>query len=370
MKQYDLIIVGAGPAGLTAAVYARRAGKSVLVLEKDTFGGQITFSPKLENYPGFSEISGNELAQRMLEQALALEADIDLDTVLHVGGGELKTVTGENAVYHARSVIIASGAKHRRLGLPDEERFIGNGISFCAVCDGAFYKGQHVALVGGGNTALQEAVLHSESCAKLTVNQNLAYLTGERRMIDALAARDNIEYRYSTVVTAYEGESELTALRLLNTETQQTSVLPVDGVFLAVGTEPENAPFAEVAALDAAGYIQADERCLTGTDGVFAAGDCRTKQYRQVANRAWQRQQISTGDVQPEDIRMLFPVLEGKEQELTLLYKVAQTAEGIRGAVRLFGNAYDSGNYDFAGIVQMAKMMHLDLKGAEKAVRA
>ena len=283
MKQYDLIIVGAGPAGLTAAVYARRAGKSVLVLEKDTFGGQITFSPKLENYPGFSEISGNELAQRMLEQALALEADIDLDTVLHVGGGELKTVTGENAVYHARSVIIASGAKHRRLGLPDEERFIGNGISFCAVCDGAFYKGQHVALVGGGNTALQEAVLHSESCAKLTVNQNLAYLTGERRMIDALAARDNIEYRYSTVVTAYEGESELTALRLLNTETQQTSVLPVDGVFLAVGTEPENAPFAEVAALDAAGYIQADERCLTGTDGVFAAGDCRTKQYRQVA---------------------------------------------------------------------------------------
>ena len=283
MKQYDLIIVGAGPAGLTAAVYARRAGKSVLVLEKDTFGGQITFSPKLENYPGFAEISGNELAQRMLEQALALGAEIDLDTVLHVGGGEIKTVTGENAVYHARSVIIAAGAKHRRLGLPDEERFIGNGISFCAVCDGAFYKGRHVALIGGGNTALQEAVLLSEICAKLTIVQNLAFLTGEQRLIDALAAKKNVEYRYSTVVTGYEGDAELTALRLLQVETQQTSVLPVDGVFLAIGTEPENTPFADVAALDAVGYIQADESCLTDTDGVFVAGDCRTKRYRQVA---------------------------------------------------------------------------------------
>ena len=146
---YDIIIVGAGPAGLTAAVYARRAGKSVLVLEKDTFGGQITFSPKLENYPGFQEISGNELAQKMLEQALNLGAEIDMDTVTDVMDGEVKEVSGEAGRYEAKAVIIAAGAHHRRLNLPKEEELIGNGISFCAVCDGAFYKGQHVAVIGG-----------------------------------------------------------------------------------------------------------------------------------------------------------------------------------------------------------------------------
>ncbi len=176
---YDIIIVGAGPAGLTAAIYARRAGKTVLVLEKDTFGGQVTFSPKLENYPGFQEISGNELAQRMLEQALSLGADIDMDTVVDVLDGETKTVVGESGRYETRSVIIAAGAKHRRLQLPNEEALIGNGISFCAVCDGAFYQGQHVAVIGGGNTALQEIALLSEVCKRVTVVQNLAFLTGE-----------------------------------------------------------------------------------------------------------------------------------------------------------------------------------------------
>ena len=175
---YDILIVGAGPAGLTAAIYARRAGKSVLVLEKDTFGGQITFSPKLENYPGFQEISGNELAQRMLEQALALGEDIDMDPVVDSRVGEIKTVVGESGCYEARSVIIAAGAKHRRLHLPNEEQLIGNGISFCAVCDGAFYQGQHVAVVGGGNTALQEIALLSEVCSRVTVAQNRAFLTG------------------------------------------------------------------------------------------------------------------------------------------------------------------------------------------------
>ena len=156
---YDIIIVGAGPAGLTAAVYARRAGKSVLVLEKDTFGGQVTFSPKLENYPGFQEISGNELAQRMLEQAMALGAEIDMDTVTEVMDGDVKTVVGEAGRYEARSVIIAAGARHRRLNLPGEEDFIGNGISFCAVCDGAFYKDQHVAVIGGICRAFRKSPL-------------------------------------------------------------------------------------------------------------------------------------------------------------------------------------------------------------------
>ncbi len=280
---YDILIVGAGPAGLTAAIYARRAGKTVLVLEKDTFGGQVTFSPKLENYPGFQEISGNELAQRMLEQALALGADIDMDTVTGVCGGDVKTVIGESGSYEARCVIIAAGARHRRLHLPNEEALIGNGISFCAVCDGAFYQGQHVAVIGGGNTALQEIALLSEVCSRVTVVQNLAALTGEEKMVRSLEAKSNIDYLYQTVVTGYEGENALTALRLLNTETNETSRLAVDGAFLAIGTAPDNGAFADVAELDAAGYVVAGESGETKTPGVFVAGDCRTKTYRQVA---------------------------------------------------------------------------------------
>ena len=280
---YDIIIVGAGPAGLTAAVYARRAGKSVLVLEKDTFGGQVTFSPKLENYPGFQEISGNELAQRMLEQAMALGAEIDMDTVTEVMDGDVKTVVGEAGRYEARSVIIAAGARHRRLNLPGEEDFIGNGISVCAVCDGAFYKDQHVAVIGGGNTALQEIALLAEICKKVTVVQNLAFLTGEEKMVQLLLSKNNIDYFYNTVVTGYEGETSLLAIRLLNTETQETSRLEIDGIFLAIGTAPENDAYQKVAKLNEYGYIVSDESCQTGTPGIFVAGDCRTKAYRQVA---------------------------------------------------------------------------------------
>ena len=280
---HDIVVKPAGPAGLTAAIYARRAGKSVLVLEKDTFGGQVTFSPKLENYPGFESISGNELAQRMLEQAMALGADIDLDTVTGIENGEIKTVIGESGRYPCRAVVIAAGSRHRRLGLPGEERFIGNGISFCAVCDGAFYRGAHVAVVGGGNTALQEIMLLSELCRKVTVVQNLPTLTGEAAMAQAVCEKENVECLYNTVIAAYEGGETLNALLLKNTATEEELHLNVDGAFLAVGTEPENEPFANVTKLDAAGYICADERCLTGTPGVFVAGDCRTKQYRQVA---------------------------------------------------------------------------------------
>lgn len=280
---YDILIIGAGPAGLTAAIYARRAGKSVLVLEKDTFGGQITFSPKLENYPGFETISGNELAQRMLEQAMALGADVDMDSVLGIEDGAVKTVIGEAGRYEARTVIIAAGARHRRLGLPREEEMIGNGLSFCAVCDGAFYQDAHVAVIGGGNTALQEILLLAETCKKVTVVQNLAFLTGEQKMIDLVLARPNVEILYSTICVGYEGEDHLSGLRLRSSETAEEHSLAVDGAFLAIGTEPENQAFAALAPLNEAGYIRADESCTTPTAGIFAAGDCRTKAYRQVA---------------------------------------------------------------------------------------
>ena len=280
---YDIIIIGAGPAGLTAAIYARRSGKTVLVLEKDTFGGQITFSPKLENYPGFETISGNDLAQRMLEQAMALGADVEMDTVTGIENGSPKVVIGELARYEGRAVIIAAGARHRRLNLPREEEMIGNGLSFCAVCDGAFYAGGHTAVIGGGNTALQEILLLADTCAKVTVIQNLAFLTGEQKMIDQVLGRKNVEILYSSLCVGYEGDDALTGLRIRNTETGEERSLSVDGAFLAIGTEPENLAYAALAPLDGQGYIKAGEDCTTPTEGIFAAGDCRTKAFRQVA---------------------------------------------------------------------------------------
>lgn len=280
---YDIVIVGAGPAGLTAALYARRMGKTVLVLEKSTFGGQITFSPKVENYPGTMQMSGNEFADRLVEQVLAQGADIEMETVTAVEDrGTVKLVITEEGSYECRSVIIAAGVRHRQLGLPRENEFVGAGISYCAVCDGAFYKGQHVAVIGGGNSALQEAILLAETCSKVTIVQNLPFLTGEQSLQDVLATRKNIEVILGTVVTGLTGESELTGLELRKEESGETSTLSVDGMFVAIGLEPVNEAFRDVAALDERGYFDTDEACVTKTPGVFVAGDCRRKGVRQI----------------------------------------------------------------------------------------
>ncbi|MDD6273569.1 MAG: FAD-dependent oxidoreductase [Clostridiaceae bacterium] len=280
---YDIVIVGAGPAGLTAALYARRMGKTVLVLEKSTFGGQITFSPKVENYPGTMQMSGNEFADRLVEQVLAQGADIEMETVTAVEDrGTVKLVTTEEGSHECRSVIIAAGVRHRQLGLPRENEFVGAGISYCAVCDGAFYKGQHVAVIGGGNSALQEAILLAETCSKVTIVQNLPFLTGEQSLQVVLATRKNIEVILGTVVTGLTGESELTGLELRKEESGETSTFSVDGMFVAIGLEPVNEAFRDVAALDERGYFDTDEACVTKTPGVFVAGDCRRKGVRQI----------------------------------------------------------------------------------------
>lgn len=280
---YDIVIVGAGPAGLTAALYARRMGKTVLVLEKSTFGGQITFSPKVENYPGTMQMSGNEFADRLVEQVLAQGADIEMETVTAVEDrGTVKLVITEEGSHECRSVIIAAGVRHRQLGLPRENEFVGAGISYCAVCDGAFYKGQHVAVIGGGNSALQEAILLAETCSKVIIVQNLPFLTGEQSLQDVLATRKNIEVILGTVVTGLTGESELTGLELRKEESGETSTLSVDGMFVAIGLEPVNEAFRDVAALDERGYFDTDEACVTKTPGVFVAGDCRRKGVRQI----------------------------------------------------------------------------------------
>ena len=282
---YDIIIVGGGPAGLTAAVYARRAGKSVLVIEKNSFGGQIAFSPKVENIPGTIQISGAAFADQLVEQAMNLGAEVELEKVVKIEktDGLFRVQTEEESTYEGRSVILALGVKHRTLGLPGENELIGNGISFCAVCDGAFYTGQNVAMIGGGNSALQEALLLSEVCNKVTIVQNLAFFTGEQKLADALAQKDNVNVIFSTVVAGYETENgTLTGLQLRNEETGEQSRISVDGAFLAVGLQPENDDFAEFAKLNDWGYFDSGEDCCTATEGVFVAGDCRSKRIRQV----------------------------------------------------------------------------------------
>ncbi|MBP0969281.1 MAG: FAD-dependent oxidoreductase [Oscillospiraceae bacterium] len=281
---YDILIVGSGPAGLTAAVYARRAGKSVLVLEKEVFGGQITHSPKVENYPGYLEMSGNEFAEKLMEQAQVQGAEIDLAEVTDVTVDDrgIKHVITDMGEYLCRALIIASGSRHRELGVPREEEFTGKGISYCAVCDGAFYAGKHVAVIGGGNSALQEAIMLAERCSQVTVVQNLAFLTGEEKLSEKLFAMDNVDFIYNCVVEALEGTDELEKVILHNTEDGSSVPLEVDGVFVAIGQLPANGPFAKVARLAVNGYFESGEDCMTMTPGVFVAGDCRQKNVRQI----------------------------------------------------------------------------------------
>ena len=216
-----------------------------------------------------------------------LGADVELETVVRVEAGSIKKVyTEEGGCYEAKAVILAVGVKHRMLGLPGEEELVGNGISFCAVCDGAFYAGQNVAMIGGGNSALQEALLLSEVCSKVTVVQNLAFFTGEKKLADALTARENVDVIFSTVVTEYLSENgTLTGLRL-RSEAGEERVLPVDGAFLAVGLAPENDAFAPLAELNDWGYFASGEDCTTKTAGIYVAGDCRSKTIRQVTTAA------------------------------------------------------------------------------------
>ena len=284
---YDIIIVGGGPAGLTAAIYGLRAGKTVLVIEKNGFGGQIAFSPKVENIPGTISISGAAFADKLTEQAMNLGAEVELETVIRVENGDTKKVyTEEGNCFEAKAVILAVGVKHRMLGLPGEEELVGNGLSFCAVCDGAFYAGQDVAMIGGGNSALQEALLLSEVCNKVTVVQNLAFFTGEKKLADALISKDNVEVFFSTVVAEYLSENGTLAGLRLRSENGEEQVLKLDGAFLAVGLVPENDAFAPLAALNDWGYFASGEDCATKTPGIFVAGDCRSKTIRQVTTAA------------------------------------------------------------------------------------
>ena len=279
---YDIIVIGAGPAGLVSALYARRAGKSVCVLEKGSFGGQITYSPKVENIPGFLSVSGNEFAEKLVEQVLEQGAEVECCEVLEIRDGEVKTVITDSGEFSGKSVIIATGAKHRMLGLENEEKFVGEGISFCAVCDGAFYEGKDIAVIGGGNSALQEAILLAETSRKVYVVQNLDFLTGEKKLQEQLMAKDNVEIILGAVVKSIVGEETLSGIVIEKTADSREITLNVDGMFVAIGLIPQNEAFADLIGLDERGYADSDEACLTKTQGIFVAGDCRRKDIRQV----------------------------------------------------------------------------------------
>jgi thioredoxin reductase (NADPH) len=280
---HDIIVVGAGPAGLTAAIYARRANKTVLVIEKSTFGGQTTYSPQIENYPGYVTMSGNEFADKLVEQVISQGADIEMETVLSVkDNGETKTVVTDKGEHEAKAVIIAVGVKHRQTGLPNENALVGRGISYCATCDGAFYRNKTVAVLGGGNSALQEAILLSGLCEKVFVIQNLDFLTGEAKLVEKIESKENVEVITGTVISRLIGDDELKGLTLRKADTGEESELAVDGLFVAIGLEPDNDRFSELAKLNEYGYFDSDETCTTATEGIYAAGDCRSKSIRQI----------------------------------------------------------------------------------------
>ena len=279
---YDILIIGGGPAGLTAATYARRAGKSVLVIEKNAFGGQITWSPRVENFPGFISVTGTELGDKFLEQAMEQGAEAELEEVISVRDENgVKTVVCESgAEFRGRTLIIAVGAKPRMLGVEREEALVGAGVCYCAVCDGAFFSGQDVAVCGGGNAALQDALLLSETCRHVTLIHRRDSFRGEQRLVEALKERKKVELVMNAKVAALSGESELTGITV--EQNGQLRELAVTGLFIAVGHQPDNGVFADLMNLDGAGYADACEDCLTKSAGVFVAGDCRTKGVRQL----------------------------------------------------------------------------------------
>lgn len=284
---YDIIIVGAGTAGLSAAIYGVRAGKSVLVLEAGTYGGQIINTPAIENYPGIKNISGYEFATNLYEQAKELGAEIQFKKVTGIRSEkDRKLVITEDQEYECRSVILATGAKNKPLGIEHEQELIGAGISYCATCDGAFYRGKDVAVIGGGNTALEDAIFLSAYCRKVYIVHRRDTFRGEERLLNTLKKKENVEFVLHSRVTQLLADDSLHGVILQDMNGENERKLDIKGLFVAIGQIPENLAFSEYVDLDQGGYIVGKEDCKTKADGIFVAGDCRTKTVRQLATAA------------------------------------------------------------------------------------
>ncbi|MCI6002117.1 MAG: FAD-dependent oxidoreductase [Tenericutes bacterium] len=276
---YDIIIIGCGPAGMTAGIYAARANKKVLIIEKETIGGQISSSPLVENYPGYKEISGSELANNMFEQVTALGVDVELDEVKKIEYGKIKKVITLDNVYESKVVIIATGSRYKLLGLKNEDNLIGNGIHFCVACDGAFFKDKIVAVIGGGNSAVINAITLSDICKKVYVIQIIDKLTAESTLVEKLKGKENVEIILNAKVTELIGEDNLQAIKvnILN----KVREIKLDGMFISIGLIPQSDFVKELLPINKYGYIESNN-CVTEKDGIFVAGDCRDKQIRQL----------------------------------------------------------------------------------------
>lgn len=278
--KYDLIIIGAGPAGLTSAIYALRANKKVLIIEKECIGGQISSSPNVENYPGYISISGSELANNLYEQVLKLGGVIELEEVLEIKVGKVKEIITDYNTYTTDAIIIATGAKYRLLGLPREEELIGNGIHFCVACDGAFYKDKVGCVIGGGNSAIINALTLSDICTKVYVIQNLSDLTGEKTKVEELKKKKNVEIYYDSIVKEIIGVDELEGI-IIDTLGKETKI-DTDAMFISIGTTPQSKFIEGLIKLNDYKYISSDNSCKTNIDGIFVAGDVKDKKVRQL----------------------------------------------------------------------------------------
>lgn len=279
---HDIIIIGGGPSGMTAALYALRANKSVLILEKENFGGQIANSPKVENYPTHNEISGLDLSEKMMNQIMDLGAEFELEDVEHIeqNNGVFTVKTNYNT-YETKAIIIANGVKHRTFGLPNEENLIGKGVYYCAVCDGPMYKGKEVYLIGDANTALQYAMLLSGYCTKVRMITLFDHFFGEAALQEAVKSQPNIEITHNKLLVEYLGKDKLEGLVFEDTQTKERIEYKTDNVFVSIGQIPSNDKFANVVELQD-GFIITDEEMKTKTPGVFACGDTRKKAIKQV----------------------------------------------------------------------------------------
>ncbi len=287
MDKFDIIVIGAGPAGMTAALNCLRAGKTVLVLESDSFGGQIAYSPRVENFPSYQKIAGAELMDKLYEQITEWGAQIELEKAEKIVKiGKTFTLTTDYNTYECKSVILATGVKPRKIGVEREDELVGSGVSYCALCDGAFYTGEDVVVIGDANTALQYSLVLSGYCKSVHICTLFDKFFGDKALLDLVLARPNVKYTHNLSLKEFIGHDELEALRFENTVTHEQVIIDAKCAFICIGQVPNNKAFEDLVQLDKAGYIVADENCTTSCEGIFVAGDCRTKKIRQLVTAA------------------------------------------------------------------------------------
>ena len=285
-KKYDVAIIGGGPAGLTAGIYAARAGKSTAVIERGLIGGQITFTDSIDNFPAAPGMNGSEYAMKIQSQAESFGAEIIMDEITEVAppeseGGAFK-IKGNSDEYEATAVVLATGLDNRKMGISGEDGLISRGISFCAVCDGAFFRNKEVAVYGGGNTAVEDAAFLANICSKVTIIHRRDRFRAEQAVVDELKALDNVEFVMTSNVVGVNGDKALESITVKNNETGETRDIDVSALFVAIGKIPNGKPFANLVATDEAGYFDIGETCEASTPGVFVAGDGRSKELKQL----------------------------------------------------------------------------------------